>query len=105
MPKSADQLKARDLAGGYFFCPNANYSGGGSPFKENNIQSAAEAAALAAQRAAATDAGGFMDLLPPAVKMRRRVRLGLPARSATESPTASNDIAPKFYNSPLVEDT
>ena len=74
--------------------------------KESNIRRAAEAAALAAKRtAAATDAGSFMDLLPPAVKRRRRARLGLPAGSATASPAASNDIEPEFDNSPLVEDT
>ena len=75
--------------------------------KESNIRRAAHAAALAAKRAAAaaTDAGSFMDQLPPAVKRRRRSRLGLRARSATASPAASNDIEPEFDNSPLVEDT
>ena len=77
--------------------------------KERNIRRAAEAASFAAKRAAATDAGSFMDLLPPAVKRRCRARLGLPARSATASPSAavadSNDNEPEFDNSPLVEDT
>ena len=73
--------------------------------KERNIRRAAEAATFAAKRAAATDDGSFMDLLPPAVKRRRRAQLGLPARSATASPAASNDIEPEFDNSFLVEDT
>ena len=104
-PKSADQLNASDLAGGYFSCPHMpNTVEEAMRIKERNIRRAAEAAALAAKRTAATDAGSFIDLLPSAVKRRRRARLGLPARSATASSAASNDIVPEFDNSPVVEE-
>jgi len=105
-PKPTDQLKAKDLAGGYFVCPHMPSTvEEASRIKERNIRRAAEAAAIAVKRtAAAADAGSFMNLLPPAVKRRRLARLGLPARSDTASPAVSNDIEPEFDNPPMEED-
>ena len=104
-PHSAlGQQKARDLAGGYFVCPHIpNTVEEARRIKENNMRRAASASAKAAQRAtdmAGDEAVSFMNLLPPALKRRRRARLGLPCLL---SPTSSEERGISFIIQSIVQ--